>query len=160
MNEQTPLIQKQIQLEKFPGKGGWTFVRIPEIPQDRQKAFGMRKVNGFIDSYELKDCNLMPMGKGQLFLPLKAAIRKHINKEAGEWVELILYSANTGPTLNDFLLCLEDDPEAMAGFETLSDEDRNAYTDWIFSARTEEDIINRMGEAISKLANGEKPRFK
>ncbi len=36
-------------LEKIPGKGGWTYAPLPEIP---------------------------PMGNGQHFLPVKAAIRK------------------------------------------------------------------------------------
>jgi hypothetical protein len=25
-----PLLDKKFQLEKYPGKGGWTFIRIPK----------------------------------------------------------------------------------------------------------------------------------
>ncbi len=30
-----PLVNKKEQLQKFPGKGGWTFVAIPEVLQDK-----------------------------------------------------------------------------------------------------------------------------
>lgn len=40
------LVAKKYQLEKFPGKGGWTYVIISEIPKDRKRAFGTVKVKG------------------------------------------------------------------------------------------------------------------
>ncbi|MDN3710415.1 hypothetical protein QW060_26720 [Myroides ceti] len=43
---QKPLTDKQYLLEKFAGKGGWTFVRIPEIAPDRNRAFGWVRVSG------------------------------------------------------------------------------------------------------------------
>jgi hypothetical protein len=30
-----PLVNKKYKLQKFPGKGGWTYAMIPEIPQDK-----------------------------------------------------------------------------------------------------------------------------
>ncbi|HYG01732.1 MAG TPA: DUF1905 domain-containing protein [Chryseosolibacter sp.] len=62
-----PLVNKQYRLEKFPGKGGWTFARIPEIMQDKTKPFGWVKVRGSIDGVEFKKYHLMPMGNGNLF---------------------------------------------------------------------------------------------
>ena len=44
MKEQIPLVDKKYLLEKFKGKGGWTFVRIPEIPQNKNTAFGWVRV--------------------------------------------------------------------------------------------------------------------
>jgi hypothetical protein len=79
-----PLVKKEIQLEKFPGKGGWTYARIPEVSQDRNTPFGWRKVRCFIDQVEIKQYHLMPRGNGQLFLPVNASIRKLIKKEAGD----------------------------------------------------------------------------
>jgi len=76
-----PLVDKKYKLEKFPGKGGWTFARIPEILQDKTKPFGWVKVRGTIDGYEIKKYNLMPMGDGMLFLAVRAEIRKKINKK-------------------------------------------------------------------------------
>ena len=47
-----PLINKKYILERFDGKGGWTFARIPEIPQDKHAHFGWVKVRGTIDGKE------------------------------------------------------------------------------------------------------------
>jgi hypothetical protein len=49
-----PLINKNYTLEKFPGKGGWTFARIPEIVKDKKNAFGWVRVKGSIDGFEIK----------------------------------------------------------------------------------------------------------
>ena len=48
-----------------------------------------------IDGYELKQYKLMPMGDKRLFLPVKAAIRKKIKKEVGDYVHIILYADET-----------------------------------------------------------------
>ncbi len=50
----TPLTDKIYLLEKFSGKGGWTFVRLPEIPTGQNTPFGWVKVHGTIDRYEIK----------------------------------------------------------------------------------------------------------
>ena len=84
-----PLVDNHYVLEKYPGKGGWTYALIPEIPQDKRSHFGWVKVSGTIDGYELKKINLMPSGKGQLFLSVKAEIRKAIRKQAGDSVHII-----------------------------------------------------------------------
>src|SRR5690606_11351229 len=86
-----PLVDKKYKLEKYPGKGGWTFARIPEVMQDKNKPFGWVKVRGTIDGYEIKKYNLAPMGDGKLFLPVRAEIRKKINKKEGDIVHVILY---------------------------------------------------------------------
>ena len=76
-----PLIDEKYLLEKFPGKGGWTYAKIPEILQDKSSPFGWVRVRGSIDGYEIKSYHLMPMGNGNLFLPVKAEIRKKIEKK-------------------------------------------------------------------------------
>jgi len=79
-----PSVHKKYQLEKFPGKGGWTYVRIPEILPAKKTFFGWVKVKGSIDAYQINNYRPAPMGKGGLFLPVKAAIRKIIRKEEGD----------------------------------------------------------------------------
>ena len=64
---QKPLINKQYKLEKFHGKGGWTFVQIPEIPQNKSNPFGLVQVKGTIDDYEIKKYHLMPMVMANYF---------------------------------------------------------------------------------------------
>lgn len=89
-----PLLNKHYKLERIPGKGGWTYARIPEIRQDKSRPFGWVKVRGTIDGFEIRKCHLMPMEKGQLFLPVRAEIRKKIHKNAGDTVHIVLYPDN------------------------------------------------------------------
>ena len=82
MNKEKALVNAQYLLEKFPGKGGWTYAVIPDISPGKRIPFGWVRVSGSIDAHELKRYKLMPMGNGQMFLPVKAEIRKIINKKS------------------------------------------------------------------------------
>ena len=72
LESEKPLVSRNYLLEKYPGKGGWTYAAIPEILQDKKSPFGWVKVRGWIDDFEIKNYKLMPMGNGKLFLPVKA----------------------------------------------------------------------------------------
>ncbi|HYE55221.1 MAG TPA: YdeI/OmpD-associated family protein [Chitinophagaceae bacterium] len=147
-----PLVDKKYKLEKFPGKGGWTYARIPEILQDKHAHFGWVRVRGSIDGYEIRNYHLMPMGNGQLFLPVKAAIRKVIKKTVGDQVHVILYSDNLPVDIPEELhLCLEDEPAAYEVFKTYSDGEKKAVIEWIFSAKKEETKIERITKTIADL---------
>ena len=41
METEKPLVDKDYLLEKFQGKGGWTFAKIPEILQNKHSPFGL-----------------------------------------------------------------------------------------------------------------------
>ena len=88
------LVDKECVLQKMEGKGGWTYAEIPEILQSKDRPFGWVRVKGFIDSYEIKNYNLMPMGNGKLFLAVKVEIRKSIKKQQGDSVRIQLYPDN------------------------------------------------------------------
>ena len=106
-----PLVYKDYQLKKFAGKGGWTYVEIPEVAQDKKAPFGWVKVRGKIDNYQLESYKLMPMGNGKLFLPVKAAIRKTICKQAGDFVRIKLYRDDTPLTIPaEIIECFENEP--------------------------------------------------
>jgi len=91
VNEEIPLVHAAYLLKKFPGKGGRIYAEISEIVQNKENPFGWVTVKGQIDDYILNHYKLMPMRNGQLFLPVKAAIRKQIAKKAGDYVQVILY---------------------------------------------------------------------
>ena len=76
MVNEKPIIDKDYLLQKFPQKGGWTFVAIPEIPQDKHAYFGWVKVRGCVDGYEISNYHLMPRGNGSLYCPVKSEIWK------------------------------------------------------------------------------------
>lgn len=154
---ETPLVNKKYLLEKYPGKGGWTYALIPEILQDKNAHFGWVKVKGSIDGYEIRKYNLMPMGKGRLFLPVKVEIRKKIKKEAGDFVHIILYPDHDALIVPEqILLCLQDEPDAFDFFNSLNENEKQKYTGWIISAKNENTQVERITKTIERLLQKKK----
>lgn len=150
-----PLVNKKYLLEKYTGKGGWTYAQIPEIKKDKKNSFGWKKVKGTIDGYEIRKYHLMPMGNGNLFLPVKAEIRKKIGKKEGDMIHVILYPDNEPlETPEEMLLCLQDEPQALIFFNSLSESERKFYIQWVYSAKKEETKINRLATTVNRLLKG------
>jgi len=154
---ETPLINKACLLEKFPDKGGWTFTQVPTIKPDKRNPFGWVKVRGSIDGIEIKQYHLMPMGNGNLFLPVKASIRKQTKKNVGDHVHVVLYKDENAIEIPDeFLDCLRDEPSAHKHFFSFTESEQKAYLDWIYKPKSEATRINKMAEAINQIAKGRK----
>ena len=125
---------------------------LPILTKGEKNHFGWQKVRGFIDGYEVKKFHLMPLGNGQLMIAVKAEIRKAIKKEEGDWIDVVLYSLEPPlPVPEDFLLCLQDEPEALKNFDKLSEDMKKEYLVWIYALKSEEVIVDRMALAINKL---------
>jgi len=145
-----PLIDKKYLLEKFQGKGGWTYASIPDILPGKHSPFGWVRVRGTIDNFEIKNYHLMPMGNGKLFLPVKAGIRKKIGKAQGDYIHVILYADDIPVEIPDELrLCFLDEPNAFEIFLAYTDGEKRAFIDWIYSAKKEETKIERISKSIS-----------
>ena len=155
MAEEKPLVNKKYLLEKFPGKGGWTYIKIEGIKPQKVKYFGGMKIRGFIDDYELIDHNLFPMGKGILMMAVKAEIRKKIGKQEGDWVTLKLYNNEPEDTSNEeFLICLKEEPFAEKTFKNASKKQQQEIIDWIAASKDEEMKVMRIAKVIDILSVG------
>ena len=153
------LFEGDIVLEKMPMKGGWTYALLPTVIKGGKKNFGWTRVDATIDGYMMQQVSLMPIKGGRLFLAVKAEVRKKIGKEAGDTVHIRLFAdrANEDPVLADFMEALNDEPQALSRFNSFSERERKAWTDWVLSGSTSDEIVQRMASAIDDIAAGRKP---
>lgn len=149
------LLDKLLILEKFPGKGGWTFVRLPEIKTPSGKPLGWDKVRALFDEHEVAEIGLLSLGNGQRFLPVKAEIRKAIGKQAGDQMRLQLFARSEELNLREeFLICLEDDPAALQHFQSWKAQERDKYIFWIEQGQSTAQQVERMAQAVDRIAAG------
>jgi hypothetical protein len=150
----TPLLNKKIKLEKFPGKGGWTYCRLPGIKPDPHAHFGWIKVRGTIDDFEIRQYHLMPMGNGELFLPVRAEIRKKLKKGEGDIVHVLLYRDDEDVYIPEELQeCLNDDPDAETAFKKLPAANQRDVVKYIYALKDE-------GNRAERIAGLMKSNFK
>jgi hypothetical protein len=146
-----PLVKKNILLEKFPGKGGWTYARLPGVKPDPHAHFGWIKVRGLIDDVEIRQYHLMPMGNGELFLPVKAETRKKIKKEAGDTVKVVLYRDDDEIYIPEELqACLDLDPDAKKTFSKLPMDQQREVIRYIYKLKNPDNRAERIAELMKK----------
>lgn len=151
------LVNKKFLLQKFNGKGGWTYALIPEIKMDKHAHFGWVKVKGTIDGFAISKYHLMPFGNGQLFLPVRSEIRKKIKKQEGDYVHIILFKDSEPLDVpQEFIDCLKQEKASLEFFNALSESEKNNYIKWIYSAKKEETKANRIVKTIEKLLQKKK----
>jgi hypothetical protein len=133
------IFEGQVYLEKFPGKGGWTFARIPREFTPSGKYFGMTEIRGRIDAYSFEKKHLMPAGDGTVFFPVSKEIRKLIQKEAGDPVFIQIFQRELPEEIPAELEdCLKDDPGKLESFLKLSDSDQKRWIEAIYSSSDED----------------------
>ena len=151
---QLPFFDDHCVLQKPDVKGGWTFIMMPIMPHlPKKKGSAVVRVRGFIDTYELKNFHIWAMKKGT-FLAVKAEIRKAIQKQVGDTVKLVLWLDEPQMVIpEDFLICLREEPKLHRYFSDYPDKTKKEITDWIFSAKTEDEKITRIAQMLEKLEN-------
>lgn len=150
------LIDKQITLERMPGKGGWTFARIEGIENEGGGAFGMLRVKGSIDDYEVEGCSIMPMGNGALFLPVKTEIRKKIKKEEGDTVHIVLFKDDEPYKAPQDLIVRLEDAGVYSKFLKQKQWEQRMCSKWIYAAKRQETVNERIVKTIFRLQRNEK----
>lgn len=144
-----PLVNKKIKLEKFPGKGGWTYCRLPGVAPDPHAHFGWIKVRGTIDDFEIRQYHLMPMGNGELFLPVRAEIRKKLKKGEGDIVHVLLYRDDEDVYIPEELQdCLNDDPVAEAAFKKLPAANQRDVVKYIYALKDDGNRAERIASLM------------
>ncbi len=158
MKNKEPIVNGAYLLQKSPGKGSWTYASIPVKLSKRKVPFGWIKVKGSIDQHPLSQYKLMPMASGGLFLPVKADIRKKIRKQAGDYVDIILYLDESPLEVpEEIILCFENEPKrAYENFINLPEGEQKVYLDWIYDAKTEETKANRIIKMMNKIVKNQK----
>jgi hypothetical protein len=147
------ILEGEFLLEKFSGKWGWTFVRVPVVLLPSGKPFGMVRISGTVDNFQFENKHLMPMGDGFLFLPVSKEIRKAIGKESGEQVLIRLFRNEIPSAIPEELIdCLKDDPGKFQLFERLGSEDQKRWVEFIYSANSEEVKAARIIKLLSDLS--------
>ncbi|WNJ18166.1 YdeI/OmpD-associated family protein [Pontibacter sp. G13] len=151
-----PLVSRICLLEKFPGKGGWTYIALPEILPDPHAHFGWVRVHGEIDGVAVPHAKLWPLkGRGTMF-SVSAKLRKAIGKAAGDEAHLELYlddrSIEIPPEIRDSL-ALESE-EVQGRFEGMEQDELRQWMDWIYRAKDEDGRIDRIARLIQCLAVG------
>lgn len=148
-------------LMQFAEKGektGWTYLAIPaviacEIKPNNKLSY---RVKGFLDGVAINGLALVPMGKGNFILPVKAALQKALGKRKGAVVkiqlEIDLDFKIEMPV--DLAACFADEPEALDNFNRLPKSHRHYYFKWINEAKTEATRTKRLAATLDAACKG------
>ncbi|GAL86388.1 hypothetical protein MYP_3617 [Sporocytophaga myxococcoides] len=146
-----------LQFEEKGEKTGWSYIEIPkdvslQLQPSGKKSF---KVKGKLDTYEFKGISLLPMGDGNYIMALNASVRKAIKKNKGAMLVVELTIDTEEKRLSeDFMTCLEDEPNALKFFQSLPKSHQRYFSDWIESAKTESTKTKRIAMSVNGLAMG------
>ena len=91
------------------------------------------------------------MGNGELFLPVRAEIRKKIKKQAGDTVKVILYRDEEDIYIPEELQsCLDLDPDAKKSFTKLQADQQRDIIQYIYKLKNPENRAERIAELMNK----------
>ena len=151
------LVDRNFKIKKKSEKGGWHYVTIPGIPAKYKNQQGLVRVKGFINTYEIRQFNLLSLKTGDMMLVLKAPLRKEIGKKAGELVHIKLFIDKSKVDVPEEILdSLLQSEQAYRFFLTLTESNKKYYIDWVNAAKGLDTKVNRMVKMIRNLENKRK----
>lgn len=151
------MVKFQAEIKKFGSQGektGWNYIVIPARIAEKLNP-GVKKsyrVKGKLDEYAIAKTALVPMGGGEFILAINAAMRKATGKRFGANLRVQI-ELDHSPILppKELLECMEDEPEALAYFNSLPQGHRNYFTKWIESAKTEPTKTKRIALVVKTM---------
>jgi hypothetical protein len=153
------MIEFDLDLEKLDLTGekeGWICALIKhelaeQINPGKKTSF---RIKGSLDDLAISQKALLPIGEGDFVLPFNMHMRKTLRKDVGDKIHFkVELDSSEFQFSEDFLMCLEDDPQAMEEYSKLTPSHRKYYSNWIESAKTIETKTKRINQAIFGLAN-------
>jgi len=151
------MVQFSATIKKFNNQGektGWTYIEIPasiaqKLNPDNKKGF---RVKGKLDDYGFAMIALLPMGGGDFIMALNASMRKAIKKQKGATVKVKMeIDTNEIKPPAELMECLQDEPEALEYFNSLTKGHQNYFTNWINSAKTDPTKAKRIAASLNAL---------
>ncbi len=152
------MVEYKTTILKFDKKGektGWTYIDVPadvaeQLMPNNKRSF---RVKGKLDRHAIKQVALIPMGNGNFIIPVNAEMRKALGKKEGAQVLVSITVDKAAFKFDeDFIACLEIEPEALSYFKTLSASHQKYFSKWIESAKTVETKVKRITLAVSALS--------
>ena len=127
-----PLVDKKLKIKRKPQKGGWHYVTISGIPSTNRNLQGLVRVKGSIDTYQIRQFNLLPMKTGEMMFVLKAPLRKAIGKREGDIVHVMLFTDKSKVVIPEEILdSLLQSQNAYDFFLTLTESNKKYYLYWV-----------------------------
>jgi len=152
-----PLVDKNYKIKRKATKGGWHYVAISGIPATKKNSQGLIRVKGFIDTYEIRQFNLLPMKTGEMLLVLKAPLRKAIKKNEGDIVHIKLFTDKSKVNIPEEILdSLLQSEKAYDFFLTLTESNKKYYIDWVSESKSLDTKVTRIVKMIRQLENKRK----
>ena len=154
------MIEFTTTIKKFAEQGektGWTYIEIPatianKLYPNNKKSF---RVKGYLDDYKFSMIALLPMGEGNFIMTLKANIRKAIRKQKGDkvCVKMEVDKQELKPPA-ELIECLQDEPNALKQFQSITKGHQNYFINWINAAKTDPTKAKRIAASVNALAKG------
>ena len=147
------------ELKKIASQGektGWTYITVPQNIGEKIKPGTKRsyKVKGFIDRHPINKMAMIPLGGGDFIVALNASIRKAINKEKGAKVKVSLeVDVSEYILCPGLMVCLQDDPEALSFFDSLSPSYQRYFSKWIETAKLDPTRISRIAMTVNAMSD-------
>lgn len=143
------------QFDEQGDKTGWTYIIVPadiaqELYPGNRKTF---RVKGKLDQFAIRSIAVQPMGDGSFLMALNAGMRKGIGKRKGASLKVALQQDDSPQEIVPELLeCLEDEPGALAYFQSLAPSHQRYFSKWVESAKTEPTRAKRLAICVSALS--------